>query len=780
MELKISVRNIVEFAYKSGSIDSGYASLDAAQEGSKAHRLIQKQRVEEGLEYLAEVPISLSIIRGEVILTVSGRIDGIIKQEGSQIIEEIKTTSRYLEELEEDDNPVHLAQAKCYAYMYILQEGLDVIGVQMTYYNRAIKNAKSFTYFYTFEELESFWLDITQKYIKWALMINDWNRKRDKSIEELPFPFYKYRRGQRELAVAVYKTIGSSKKLFAKAPTGIGKTIATLFPSVKAVGEGSIAKIFYLTAKTSTRGIAEEAFNRLRAKGLKFRTVTITAKEKVCQIDKISCKPEDCPFAEGYYDRIDAAIEAIFEKENFTKEEILAHAKIHQVCPFEFSLDLSLFCDGIICDYNYVFDPRVYLKRFFMDVREDYVFLIDEAHNLVDRGREMFSSQLLKSEFLELKKELSKDYPGLKKSINELNKYFIKLRKDLEETSLQNAVYKEYKLELYVLIELFIEEAETILDSSSKISFKEKLLDVYFNALNFIKISDLYDENYITYIEPYGHDLRYKLFCTDPSKLLGEGMKRGKSTVLFSATLTPIEYFKNILGGSEEDYKISIQSPFDGDRLCVMIAGNISTTFKRREGSYKKIAEYLGTLAQKKQGNYIAFFPSYKYLKEVHNVFETEFPDIITIVQRSDMDEEERQLFLKSFELPQVASMVGFAVMGGAFGEGIDLAGDKLIGAVIVGVGLPMLCLERDIICKHFNEINTMGFEYAYMYPGMNKVLQAVGRVIRTEEDKGIVLLIDDRFNRSEYKQLMPREWDKVYQIKNQSILDACIEKFWS
>lgn len=779
MEYTASVRTIVEFAYKSGNIESGFAAREAAFEGSKAHRAIQKQRQKEESFYLAEVPVSISLLREDVTLLVSGRIDGVLMRDECYVIEEIKTTNRDLLFIEKEDYPVHLAQAKCYAYIYSCMQQLEQIGIQLTYYNRATKEMKSFIDFYSYDQIDQFWAEVTSKYLRWMLMTAAWNKTRNESIEDLEFPFDSYRRGQREFAVAAYRSIDHGKNLFARAPTGIGKTIAAIFPSVKAVGQGKLARIFYLTAKTSTRRVAEEGFERLRAKGLRFRTVTLSAKEKMCRLEKISCRPEDCKYARGYYDRVDVAIEAMLEQENFTKEEILRTADKHEVCPFEFALDLSLFCDGIICDYNYAFDPRVYLKRFFQDVREEYGFLIDEAHNLVDRAREMYSGELLKSEFLALKKLLGKEQKALKKSLNDINNQFIAWRKELDGLGQASLVEKEPRKVILELLEEFAHQSDLLLEKNQQLSWREQLLTLYFNAMHFMRISELFDDHYDAYMEKEDHELRYKLFCIDPSRLLREGMQRSRSTLLFSATLTPANYYIDLLGGQEEDYKLSIPSPFDHDKLLVMLGDNIPTKFRTREYSYERIAEYLGTVVDQKQGNYMVFFPSYQYMQEVYSLFVLQKPQVVAIAQRGDMSEEERGEYLALFDQVHPSSLMGFAVMGGAFGEGIDLTGDRLLGVIIVGVGLPQLCLERDLIRTYFNQLGENGFEYAYVYPGMNKVLQAVGRVIRTQNDRGIALLLDERFRTSTYRMLMPGEWSPKSSIRNSAELCQSLATFW-
>lgn len=773
--VKISVRDIIEFVLKSGDLSSEYMGSSKAVEGTKAHKAIQKERPEE---YTSEIPITYSIDLSNMYLEVSGRIDGIYKYEDRTVIDEIKSTSLALENISEDFNLLHWAQAKCYAYIYADQNGLEDIEVQLTYVNRESQENKSFCKKYSFIELGQFFFDIINKYLEWIGRICVWSDLRDSSINELKFPFESYRKGQRELAVSVYKTIKNSRKLFAQAPTGIGKTLATTFPGLKSLGEGHVSKIFYLTAKTITRTVVENAFNHLRGKGLKLKTLTITAKEKIC-FGEGKCKPEECPYAAGYFDRINDAVADIFSLDNFNLTNIQEYARKHMVCPFEYSLELSLWSDCIICDYNYVFDPRVYLKRFFTAGGKEFLFLIDEAHNLVDRGREMFSAELLKKEFLSLKRKTKKELPEIYEIVNKINTCFIELRKRCEENDEKCLVQSEPLKELINLIRKFVDKSDAYFESRRKVDFHEELLDLYFKGAGFIRISEFYDEKYVTYVEKYSDDVKVKLFCIDPSYLLGEAMKRGKSSVLFSATLTPLDYFSYILGGEKEDYRIIIPSPFPRWNLGLLLADNISTRFKNRELSYSKVAEVIYAVTKTKAGNYIAYFPSYKYMYDVLERFVNLESGFDIIYQRPDMGEAEKEGFLGNFIADRDNTLVGFAVMGGMFGEGIDLVGDRLSGAVIVGVGLPQVCLERDILRKYFQDKNDMGFEYAYIYPGMNKVLQAAGRVIRTENDRGVVLLIDERFSNYNYKGLFPDEWSHLKKVRNSKAIEAAAKDFW-
>ncbi|MCH5138966.1 ATP-dependent DNA helicase, partial [Clostridiaceae bacterium UIB06] len=543
---------------------------------------------------------------------------------------------------------------------------------------------------------------------------------------------------------------------------------------------GLVSKIFYLTAKTITRGVAEDAIIKMVHGGLELKVVTLTAKDKICFKEKSSCNPEDCEFAKGHFDRANDALNEILNKEKIINREVIVkYAKKFSICPFEFSLDLALWADCIICDYNYVFDPRVYLRRFFDTEEEGNAILIDEAHNLVDRAREMFSSELSKHPFLELKKIMKSKDVKIAKALDKINSCMVKLRKQCEVEEKNVYVQKNQIEEIYPFLRRLISQSEEWLTKNNEAEGYEQLLEVYFDSLAFIRISELYDERFITYIEKQGSDVRIKIFCLDPSYLLNECMKRGKAVVLFSATLSPIDYFKKILGGSESDYIIRLPSPFSVDKRKLLIADRISTKYKYRENSSLSIIEYIVAMISAKRGNYIVFFPSYSYMKKVYQEFCEQYPLINTMIQESNMEEEDREKYLSNFSKDNEETLVAFAVLGGIFSEGIDLKGDRLIGTIIVGVGLPQLCLERDIIRDYFKEKNNLGYEYAYMYPGMNKVLQAAGRVIRTEEDKGSILLIDERFNSSSYKSIFPKEWYPNVSVRSVKDIQNNLTEFW-
>ena len=787
--IKVSVRNLVEFVLMHGDLQPGTIGASRAQEGIKAHQYIQKT---SGLEYVPEVTLSYVYTRQPCLnlgrditenlcLEVKGRADGIIKKASGDCIDEIKTTSLELSFIDESFSDLHWAQAQCYAFMYAVQEGLETMETQLTYFQLDTAQTKKFTKRFSVAELTEFFLSLVERYLSWACRLQDWSVQRDISIRAMQFPFGTYRPGQRDLAVAVYQTIKQSQKLFAQAPTGIGKTMGTLFPALKAMAEGLTGQIFYLTAKTITRTVAEKSIDDLQKKGLSVKRLTLTAKRKLCFLPEVACLPEECLFARGYYDRVRVALEDVFEEKAWTRQVIEEYARKHSICPFEFSLEMANWADVIICDYNYVFDPRVYLRRFFLDGGE-YTFLVDEAHNLVERAREMFSAELAKESWLMLKRLTKDDAPRLTKSLTKVNSALVREKKRCIEVGVSGEnVEKEPPLKLIQALRNFVKETEHFLKANDQpVIWREKLVEQYFQALSFTKTADSYDERYVTYRLPTREDFRVKLFCLDPSVRLKEALGRGRATVLFSATLSPMEYFMNVLGGEETSYKLKLASPFPGENLCLIINNRISTKYKQRATTYNLVAEAIASATLLKEGNYLVYFPSYDYLHEVYLRFREQNQKVNVICQTPSMTEEEREEFLGKFVAIPDQTLVGFALMGGIFGEGIDLTGDRLSGAIVVGVGLPQIGLEREIIRSYYENVSHQGYEFAYMYPGMNKVLQAVGRVIRTEVDRGIVLLIDDRFSLSSYKKLFPQEWKRVSYVADADIIRKTVGSFWA
>ena len=900
-EIRISVRSLVEFVLRHGDIDNRHQGSpdNAMQEGGRIHRMIQRRM---GAEYQAEVPLKYTIPTEHYILVVEGRADGILCQEGRVTIDEIKGTYRELARLK-TPMPLHLAQAKCYAYIYGLQQELAEVQVRLTYCNIPSEDVRYFYQDYTFQELETWFGELIASYRRWADYSWEWQKTRRASIQGLEFPF-PYREGQRELVANVYRTIYHKKKLFLEAPTGVGKTISTIYPAVQAMGQGMGDKLFYLTAKTITRTVAEDTFSLLRDKGLCMKSVILTAKEKICFMEEANCNPEYCPFAKGHYDRINEAMyDLLTGQESFTREQIEAYAQKYQVCPFELCLDMSLYADAVICDYNYLFDPHVYLKRFFGEgTGGSYLFLIDEAHNLLERGREMYSASLFKEQFQDMRRELKQTilsemektqeksqisgqmtldmtiYPteasmGLENTsekVEDTSEEIEAIEQQSDREELKKEKFEEEKLEEEKLEEEELQDEEvdesitrsrrkagrsillregyadklvyhlercnrellklkrecddsclvdeidgfvqalmrlqTTMDDylsdqeEEQLPVREPLLDFYFDISHFLEIYELMDENYVKYTQ-MEEDGRFliKLFCVDPSKNLQNCMARGRSTILFSATFLPIQYYKKLLGGEPEDYEVYARSVFDPDKRGLFVASDVTSKYTRRsEEEYQNIARYIEEVVKNRHGNYMVFCPSYAFLRTVYEIYKERYAGEgrECIIQSEYMSEREREEFLDFFrrsagpcvdlqadiamEIEEEDSiLIGFCVMGGIFGEGIDLKNDSLIGAIIVGTGVPQVCFERELLKDYFDILGENGFNYAYRYPGMNKVLQAAGRVIRTVEDVGIIALLDERFLQYSYRRLYPREWENFETVTVDTISKR-VEHFWN
>jgi Rad3-related DNA helicase len=772
--IKISVRNLVEFILRCGDIDSGFSGRSRAAEGSRIHRKIQKQQ--KNANYDAEVFVKLSIEREHFTFVIDGRIDGVAENDGQYCIDEIKSVIESVKKLDENKYPLHWAQVKCYAYMFCIREQLTDVQVRLIYCEVESGEIRQFTRMYTLDDLKHFFDDLIDKYEPWATFSYEWSVKRNESLKILKFPFGAYRPGQRELAAAAYLSIKNKNNLFAKAPTGIGKTVSTLFPVLKAMGEGLTSKIFYLTAKTITRTVAEDTLSLIRTHGAVLKTVTLTAKEKICFKEKTSCRPANCEFAKGHYDRINECLWDILQGgDDFRRTAIEPYAEKYRVCPFELALDISLWCDIVIGDYNYVFDPQVYLKRFFSEGTTDFTFLVDEAHNLVERSREMFSAQVQHSPFAMVKKSFKKVNTDLYRTIGRVATKLKALAKLCDDKG--EYICSEVDDNLCDALEIFVEECEQYLIRTKGID-NDALLQLYFDALIFLKIAELYDTRYTFVVTASETDVTVKLFCVDPSFLMSETLKRGRSTIFFSATLAPLEYYRKILGGSEIDKLIALSSPFDKANRSILVAGDLSTRYQNRDKSVNALARYLQDIVAHKIGNYMVFFPSYQYMNSVVSIIQEETPSFKLITQSSQMKEHERDAFLENFKEDPQETVVGFCVLGGLFSEGIDLKSDRLIGSIVVGVGLPQICTERDIIRDYFQHNQGCGFEYAYLYPGMNKVMQAAGRVIRSECDRGIIVLIDERYLSNTYRSLFPEEWFP-YHLVNTKVIGERIKGFW-
>lgn len=779
-ELTLPIRRLTEFLFNSGSIDArGGSGFDRAQEGARIHRRLQK---EGGAAYRAEVALSIVADCGEFRYTVHGRADGILTESNRTLIDEIKTTHLPIGTITENRFPAHWAQACCYGHILCEQEKLNSITIRLTYVQADSGELQRFYRTYTCEALCSFFYDLLKRYERWARLETEWKERRNASLQQLTFPFGAYRDGQRSMAVAVYRTIQAGERLFCCAPTGIGKTMSVLFPSLKAMGEGMGAKLFYLTAKTVTGRAAEEAFMRLRthAPALCLRSITLTAKDKLCKLTERNCTPEACPYADGYFDRVNDAVYTILTRdEPITRESLSAAAEEFRLCPYELALDISIWCDCVVCDYNYLMDPVVHLQRFF-ETKGDYIFLLDEAHNAIDRCREMFSATLRKSDVLALRKVLPKKHRAIRNAVNGLNNALLALRAECEESGQGYLVKKVFPEMLRAPIQQFLHATDQWLEDhrGELPELEQQLLTLYFDVRFFARIAEIFDDTYAVLLYRSGSECVVRLLCLDPSAQVDEALNKGRAAVLFSATLTPTDYYRNALGGAEKAHTLVLKSPFPQQNLGLFVADTISTRYNDRAESVPAVVKLLHTMICARKGHYMAYFPSYAYMEQVFEAFTADYPNETVVRQERGMDDEARAHFLAQFETDRNAPLLGFCVLGGMYGEGIDLAGDCLIGTAIIGVGLPQIGPETDLLRAYYNEKNGAGFDYAYRFPGMNKVLQAAGRVIRTETDRGIVLLIDDRFSATAYRALFPTHWCHAKHVTEETLANVLMH-FW-
>lgn len=784
---KVSVRNLVSFSIPEDTTWS-FISYAHLKEGAQAHCEIQNRHRAEGT-YRSEVYLSYQYRSRKYVLEISGRADGVWELEDRVIIHEIKTTSRPLSDIHEDFSEAHWAQGKCYAFIYAAVNSLDRISVRLTYSQGPGGQEKSFERTFTFSELEKFIKSLIRPYAAWAMSQARWCEIRDQSIKALLFPFPGYREGQRLLAYNVYKCIQDGRRLFVQAPTGTGKTMGVLYPSIKALADGTIQRIFYLTAKNTTQAVAENAYRLLAGQGLRLRVLTLTAKDKICPHPVRDCSPEKCPYIQGYGSRYRKAVRELIKKTDaYNRENITETAMKHGLCPFELSLDLALQCDLIICDYNYVFDPRVSLKRFFQQkTREDCVILVDEAHNLFGRAREMYSATISKESVLGMSRLLKKDLPAVSRALRRLSRVLATLEKEtaarrIEVGGIGYCVYPEYPEALDKPLSDFINETERwmLARGEEEKEYEDDLITLFFDLLHFKNISELYSSEYRTLMTGLGSRLKLTLLCLDPGIMLGRIMDTARSSILFSATLSPLPYFRDILGGRGEDATLKLPSPFPRDNLLVVIHDSVETRFRCRDKYLEPVACAILKWVSAHTGNYMVFFPSYKYMTDVLEIFTGMAEGFRVLCQEKDMDEDSRKAFISEFDSFGDVTRIGFCVMGGIFGEGIDLVGDRLTGVIIVGVGLPQVCPEQEIMRSYYDGKTGSGFSYAYVYPGINRVLQAAGRLIRSETDKGALLLIDSRFTQAEYLRLLPDEWHPIPRTSSGLDLDECAKEFWS
>ncbi len=775
MEIYIGIRELNEFVLKSGSLESSFTGINRRLEGTLVHKRLQK---EAGKNYHPEQVLKTDIEQNGIIYHLSGRCDGVIYEDGEIVIDEIKTVSVPLLFIEEDTYPAHWGQAVFYACIVAGQLEVNSVTVQLTYYNVDTDQVKFIRKEYTSEQLDERVGEILSMYERWALMARSHAVNRNSRIREMRFPYEEYRDGQRELSAAVYRTIQDSHRLFVCAPTGIGKTMAALFPALKSFDKEETEKVFYLTAKTMTSLQAASSVKRLyeRDPQLELKTIVITAKDKSCFLDERNCSPLACPYSEGYYDRInDVVYESLQRYSFFDPELIYRIARENCVCPYELSLDLSEWCDVIICDYNYLFDPQARLQRFFSDEKQAYVFLVDEAHNLPDRVRDMYSRDLSLRGFRAVRKKYTGRDRKLVRALNRAIKSFSELLETLEEEDLAEKVYADGYSLTEPRLRLFMKECSDFFERNRSEETDPDLLQLYFDTSFFLYVYDQFDERYAAVATRNGSDVTLRLFCMDPSGHIDAALEKGEASILFSATLTPVDYYINQTGGKGR--YVSIPSPFPQDNLCLLTARYIDTRYSKRRSSVQLICSAARKLYKAKKGNYIIYFPSYRYMNMCADEYRRMYPEDELTVQGLDMDETSKKQFLSAFE--EKDDILAFCILGGIFGEGIDLTGDRLTGAGIVSVGLPQVNTYSNLLRDYYDSVGLDGFKYAYQYPGMNKVMQAVGRIIRTETDKGTALLMDQRFSTGAYLKNMPVHWNHLISVGDPCDLDDILAYFW-
>ena len=751
-----------------------------------------------GSGFVPEVDLCHTCRYGEVEYCFTGRADGIIYDEaGVTVTELVPLHSRAYY----SSQPAVSPRLLCLAYFCLQAEGLPCINTQTTYYNPDKEESRHVMRTYSAAELESDFAVIFAGFSRFADLFIQRQTRRIPAIRAAAFPYGGMRPGQDELALSVFRAIRRGERLFAQAPTGIGKTMSTLYPAAKALGEGKCDRIFYLTAKGSTAREAWSAARRLAEGGAPLRTVMLSAREQMClcvaaRADRGRlhryCNPFDCPYAAGYYRRSpDALYELLSAGLGVTSPMIRSAGEKHRLCPYELSLDLSEHCELIICDYNYLFDPHAHLRRFFGEGargRERYVFLVDEAHNLPDRARAMYSAELRRGQFVSLYARIPGEEKALDGIFEEVLRAFHRfgrtcrgdLHTDTDGKPVGCVVLSEADPNLRVALLRFIHRAEDWRTEHRDHPLAPALEELCGEIEELLELEGSADRHFRRVAEFEGDEIRLRLLCLDPAEKLRESLTLGQAAVFFSATLTPTDYFAQLLSGGAADVHLSLPSPYPTENLCLAAMDRISTRYADREESIPRIVKAIAATVSAKAGHYMVYFPSYAYMEAVFSRFTAKYPHVRVRAQKRGMDAAARDAFIADFAAADSDLLVGFCVLGGSFSEGLDLPGNALIGTVIVGVGIPRLSVERGLLSEYYDEQCEQGYAYAYTYPGMNKVLQAAGRVIRREQDRGIVVLIDDRYGSPEYVRLFPPHWSELRFVGDSAALRELARRFWT
>ena len=743
MLIQISAGELSEFCFPQGSLGV-MPSVDRMFEGTRAHKKLQNLYKEnEKIKYQREVSLEITEDFPNFKLKIQGRADGIFFDSKDWFVHEIKSTYVSFESIEKPLKLAHKAQMMVYAFIFAKEQNLTQIKCRLSYFCLLDEQIVDFEYTFDFDALKGFFYKMVNEYADIVTKRLDSQKALSKTAGTLSFPFEKFRIGQREGAAQIYSAILKNKNLFLQAPTGTGKTAMALFPAIKYLSDDT-ARIFCLSAKNQTMAVTEQALDLMRQKGLKVKSVTISAKSKCCPMETQDCSPEKCPYSLDYYEKVHSALSEMLKTDNYSVQNIKEFSQKYQVCPYELSLDLSLEAQVIICDYNYLFDPVVYLRRFF-DIEDKYIFLIDEAHNLIERGRDMYSFSLQQKDLREIKKLFPKEnklYKSFGKILTQLNKLIKEYKKNEKIQDVKNLSFA------------ILNNSDIINETLQKFSVPAEAVFLQKELIRLVTLLDFYNEEAF---KLYCSDSALYMQCIDPSTMLEESVKKSFSSIFYSATFSPFEFYKNSILPESEVFGYSSPYPFNRENLTVLADYSIDTRYTVRDSYFEKIAENILKCRNFYKGNIIVYFPSYKFMNGVAS-----FMDCDIVLQQGDSDENMRKEFLDKFT--ENGQMLAFAVMGSHFGEGIDI--NNLSGIIIVGVALPQFNKTRVHIQEYFEKKYNKGFEYAYVYPGINKVCQASGRLIRKDTDKGFILLMDSRFKR--YGNLLPEHWN-IKEIKDYS-----------
>lgn len=773
-QIELSVHELVDFVLRKGDIDSRSFNSMTMQEGTRIHNIYQSK---QGSNYLKEYPLKGIFSYEDSLVYLSGRSDGIILEE-VPIIEEIKSTNCDLNSFFKENEEWHLGQAICYGYLYAIEKGLDKVKIRLTYISQVNNDILKKNYCYKTDELLTKIHQYFDVYFQFARIIETRKNRRNESLSVLRFPFSNAREGQMELIDFTKQAIESADSRFAEASTGIGKTMATIFSTLSYLKEDKLDKVFYLCPKNTNFDNAAKALEILNKEGYLLSYTEIRARSKMCpyKLEK-TCNPDDCPLTVGYYSKLKDVLKDCLVHENLLNSEIIdKYAKKYNVCPFELSLDFSVYTDFVVCDYNYAFHPISYLRRFFEVPDKTYrIFaLVDEAHNLIDRARDMFTVTFSEEDYKNLKKEL-KGYRN-----PEINKILRKINQDLRlfkqfEFNDQPIILEQLDSKFIQHITNLRSEINVLETDNPKLKLKKGkdfLIDLY----KFIVINDLLNDGFKIILDNKYDNLTIKLFCIDPSSFINKSLFHFLGTLFFSATLTPIDYFQKVNLNRDGFKTISLPSPFNPNNFFLIINDNISIKYKDRDKTLEEVVKEINIFVSKKVGNYLIFVPSFEYSRKIEKYF---INDNRFVFQTATMTNKDKDEFLANFKENPQESRIGVCVISGSFAESIDLTGDRLIGVVIVGVGLPQVNFENNLVKDFYIQKEMNGYEFAYMNPGINKVLQALGRVIRTQNDKGSALIIDSRYAQSHYFSILKDRYKNYTKIKDSNGLIKALNSFY-